>query len=96
MSEQGPYQGDNPDEEIYALTERQVAFKRLAAHALVDPVFYAKLRDDPVAAAEELYIQLQGDDLRYLKEKVDWSVLDANAEAIRKALNLEAVVRSIW
>lgn len=88
--------GSGYEEEPYPLTERQIAFKRLAAHALVDADFYRLLREDPAAAAEELYMSLPDDDIRYLKEIVDWPVLDRNADAIREALHLEAVVRSIW
>lgn len=84
------------DEEPYGHTERQIAFKRLAAHALVDPEFYAKLRDDPGAACEEMYIQLPEDDLLYLQKVVDWRVIDERADAIREALHLEDVVASIW
>jgi hypothetical protein len=89
-------QGGLGDEEPYPLTERQIAFKRLAAHALVDAEFYQRLRDDPAAAAEELYISLPDEDVRYLREIVDWPVLDERAEAIRAALHLDEVVRSIW
>lgn len=83
------------DEEPYGHTERQIAFKRLAAHALADPEFYARLRDNPEEACREMYIQLDGDDLAYLKE-VDWAELDRHADAVRKAIHLEAVVASIW
>jgi hypothetical protein len=83
------------DEEPYGHTERQIAFKRLAAHALVDPDFYAKLRDDPAAACEEMYIRLPDEDLAYLKS-VEWPVLDKYAEEIREALHLEDVIASIW
>jgi hypothetical protein len=83
------------DEEPYGHTERQIAFKRLAAHALVDPEFYAKLRDDPEAACEEMYIRLADDDIAYLKS-VEWPVLDKSADEIRAALHLEDVVASIW
>ena len=84
------------DEEPYGHTERQIAFKRLAAHALVDAEFYRKLRDNPAAACEEMYIHLQEDDLLYLQKVVDWPVLDERADAIRDALHLEGVVASIW
>jgi len=84
------------DEEPYGHTERQIAFKRLAAHALVDAEFYAKLRDNPAAACEELYIHLPEEDLEYLAKIVDWPVLDKSAEEIREALHLEDVVASIW
>ena len=83
------------DEEPYGHTERQIAFKRLAAHALVDAEFYAKLRDDPEAACEEMYIRLPDDDIAYLKS-VEWPVLDKSADEIRAALHLEDVVASIW
>ena len=88
-------QNTGDDDEPYGHTERQIAFKRLAAHALVDPEFYAKLRDDPVAACEEMYISLPGDDLAYLKS-IDWKVIDERAGEIREALHLEDVVASIW
>jgi hypothetical protein len=84
------------DEEQYGLTERQIAFKLLAAHAMVDAEFYRKLREDPEAAADELYIRLREDDLEYLRGIVEWPVLDKYADEIRAALHTEAVVRSIW
>lgn len=83
-------------EEEYGLTERQIAFKLLAAHAMVDAEFYERLKSDPASAAAELYIQLREDDLAYLQSIVEWPVLDKYAEEIRQALHTEAVVRSIW
>ena len=85
------YDGEEP----YPLTERQIAFKRLAAHALVDPEFYRRLRDDPASAVEELYMRLPDEDIRYLKE-IEWPVLDERADEIRKALHLDDVVKSTW
>jgi hypothetical protein len=85
-----------PSDEVYGLTERQLAFKLLAAHAMVDSGFYDRLREDPAAAAEELHIALRDDDLQYLREVVEWPVIDKYAEAIRTALHTDAVVRSIW
>lgn len=84
------------EEEQYGLTERQIAFKLLAAHALVDAEFYRKLQEDPEAAADELYIRLREDDLEYLRGIVEWPVIDKYADEIRAALHTEAVVRSIW
>ena len=34
----------DPGEEVYGHTERQLAFKLLASHAMVDPEFYNFLR----------------------------------------------------
>jgi hypothetical protein len=87
---------ETPSDEVYGHTERQLAFKLLAAHAMVDPEFYARLRDDPAAAANELHIALTEDDLRYLREVVEWPVLDKHAEEILNALHIDAVVGSIW
>jgi hypothetical protein len=91
VSQEGPR-----DEEPYGLIERQVAFKLLAAHAMVDAEFYQRLRDDPAGAARELFIHLPEDDVLYVQEVVDWSVIDKYADEIREALHTDAVVRSIW
>jgi hypothetical protein len=88
--------GTPGEEEEYGHTERQIAFKLLAAHAMVDAEFYARLREDPAAAADELHIALREDDLEYLRGVVEWPVLDKYAEEIRTALHTDAVVRSIW
>jgi predicted mannosyl-3-phosphoglycerate phosphatase (HAD superfamily) len=84
------------DEEVYGLVERQVAFKLLAAHAMVDAEFYRQLREDPEIAAAQLHIRLNDEDVRYIRESVQWNVLDEHADAVRAALNVDEVVRSIW
>lgn len=89
--------GDVPSgEQIYGLIERQIAFKLLAAHAMVDAEFYRQLRDDPVQAAAQLHILLDDGDVEYIKGIVEWPVLDEHAESVRKALHTDAVVRSLW
>lgn len=86
----------NPDDEVYGHTERQIAFKLLASHAMVDAEFYKWLREDPVAAARSLHIILEDDDIEYLRGVVEWDVIDKHAEEVRQALHTDAVVRSIW
>jgi hypothetical protein len=89
--------GDVPSgEPPYGLIERQIAFKLLAAHAMVDAEFYRQLREDPAQAAAQLHILLLDEDLEYIKGIVEWPVLDEHADAVRKALHTEAVVRSLW
>lgn len=89
--------GDVPSgEPPYGLIERQIAFKLLAAHAMVDADFYRQLREDPVQAAAQLHILLLDEDVEYIKGIVEWPVLDEHADAVRKALHAEAVVRSLW
>ena len=83
-------------EEIYGLLERQIVFKLIAAHAMVDAEFYKRLRNDPAEAVAEMHLLLADDDMEYLKGIVDWPVLDEHAEAVREALHTEAVVRSLW
>jgi hypothetical protein len=83
-------------EEFYGLLERQVLFKLIAAHALVDAEFYKLLRTDPAAAVAEMHIALPDDDMAYLKGIVDWPVLDEHEAAVREALHTDAVVRSLW
>jgi hypothetical protein len=84
------------DEEVYGRTERQLAFKLLAAHAMVDAQFYRQLREDPEAAAALLHIRLNEEDVRYIRGTVDWSALDQVQDAVRSALKQEEVVRSLW
>jgi hypothetical protein len=93
-SDSGEAQGGG--EEFYGLVERQILFKLIAAHALVDAEFYKLLRTDPAAAIAEMHIALPDDDMEYLKGVVDWPVLDEHAEAVREALHTDAVVRSLW
>jgi len=78
-------------------TEREVAFKLLAAHAMVDAEFYQRMRKDPVGAAAELHIALDDGDVEYLQGVVNWDELDKHADAVREALQPEAAVRSpLW
>lgn len=83
-------------EEVYGLLERQIVFKLIAAHAMVDAEFYKLLRGDPAAAVADMHLVLADDDMEYLKGIVEWPVLDEHADAVRKALHTEAVVRSLW
>ena len=86
----------DPGEEVYGHTERQLAFKLLASHAMVDPEFYNFLRDDPQLAAASLHIMLTDEDIRYIKGTVEWDRLDKHADEVRDALHTEQVVGSIW
>ena len=85
-----------PEEEVYGHTERQLTFKLLASHAMVDPAFYKFLRDDPELAAASLHILLTEEDIRYIKGTVEWAEIDKHADAVRDALHTEQVVGSIW
>ena len=86
----------DPGEEVYGHTERQLAFKLLASHAMVDPEFYSFLRDDPQLAAASLHIMLTDEDIKYIKGTVEWDRLDRHADEVRDALHTEQVVGSIW
>jgi hypothetical protein len=82
------------DHEVYGFTERELAFKLLASHALVDAEFFNKLRDDPRAAAEELHISLTEGDINYITNDVKWESLTSYADDIRDSLNLTKVTNS--
>ncbi len=82
------------DPRPYGFMEREVAFKLLASHAMVDAEFYARLRDEPRAAAEELHIALTEGDVEYILHDVDWARLDKMAEPVRESLVLERVTNS--
>lgn len=92
------------EEEVYTgHTEREVAFKLLAAHALVDKEFYWFLRKDPVAAAASLHMVLDESDYEYLRglatetgPGVEWERIDAMVDEAREALHAGTVVRSLW
>lgn len=94
--------GQTAEPEVYTgHTERELAFKLLAAHALVDKDFYEFLKSDPAAAAASLHIVLEDDDLAYLRggiegRSVEWERIDPVADQVREALNAEVVVRSLW
>ena len=74
--------------------ERELIFKLLASHALVDEEFYKDLQNDPEAAAAQLHIRLTTEDIEYITSVVEWNVLDENAEGIREALHLDLVTNS--
>jgi hypothetical protein len=87
----------------YGSTERELAFKLLAAHAVCDdlfPEFLNRLRYSPRDAAAELHLSLTDDDVRYIQEKVQWDGgetgvrLEDSLAAIRPLLVLEAVTNS--
>lgn len=93
------------DREYYTTkTEREVAFKLIAAHALVDADYYRRLRQNPRAAVAELHFLLDESDYLYLsglpsvddEPGVQWETIDEQIETIRSALNAETVVRSLW
>ncbi len=85
---------DNPEHERYGFMEREVAFKLLASHAMVDPDFFEYLRKDPVRAAAHLHIALEERDIEYLTNEVDWDTLAQVAEPVRASLVLERVTNS--
>ena len=85
---------NNPEHELYGFVERELAFKLIAAHAMVDPGYFEYLRKDPVAAAAHLHIALEPKDIDYLTNKVDWDRLADVAEPVRKSLKLEVVTNS--
>ena len=104
--------GDTHDEpqgtgEVYTYkTEREVAFKLIAAHALVDKDFYQLLRENPREAIAKMSIQFEDeDDYRYLegldsldgdRPGINWEAVDPAVEQIRSGLNAPSVVRSLW
>jgi IS5 family transposase len=95
---------DGGVEETYdSLTERELAFKLLAAHALVDKEFYFLLKEDPESAARSLHIALDQEDYDYIRGVttengvgVEWERIDQLAEEVREALHADTVVRSLW
>jgi len=78
----------------YGFMERELAFKLLASHALVDPDFYEWLKSDPENAANQLHIRLTNDDITYLSKTVEWDSIDKVAEDIRARLHLDLVTNS--
>lgn len=96
MDDDGPqYPNEtNPEHERYGFMEREVAFKLLASHAMVDGAYFEYLRNDPVAAAAHLHIALEPKDIEYLKNEVDWNRLAEIAEPVRASLKLELVTNS--
>lgn len=84
----------NPEDEAYGFMERELAFKLLASHALVDAGYFEYLRKDPVAAAAHLHIALEPKDIAYLKNDVEWDKLALMVEPVRVSLKLELVTHS--
>ena len=74
--------------------EREVAFKLLASHAMVDESFYRWLREDPESAAAQLHIRLTEKDIDYIANVVQWDRIDEHADEIRSSLRLEMVTNS--
>jgi hypothetical protein len=92
------------EDEVYTTkTERELAFKMIAAHALVDEEYYNLLKDNPEEAVKQLHFVLDPEDYAYLKGApteegagVDWDTISEHIDAIRGALNAPTVVRSLW
>lgn len=82
------------EHEPYGFMERELIFKLLASHALVDAEYYEWLRKDPEAAAAQLHIRLTDEDLEYLRNVVEWDRIDEMAGSIRDSLHLELVTSS--
>jgi hypothetical protein len=85
---------DQDGHEPYGFMERELAFKLLASHALVDGDFYTALQNDPERAAAGLHIRLTDEDIDYIANKVEWAVLTDTADDIREALHLDLVTNS--
>ena len=86
----------DPREDVYeyGFMERELAFKLLASHALVDAEFFDWLRKDPEAAAGQLHIRLTEQDVQYLREVVEWEGISFVADDIRARLHLDQVTNS--
>ena len=89
------------EHETYGFMERDLIFKLLASHALVDREFFHWLREDPEAAAAELHIRLTERDVDYIKNVVEWDRLEVRTgdglqahDEIRDALHLDQVTNS--
>lgn len=93
--------------EVYTTkTEREVAFKLIAAHALVDAEYYQLLRKNPREAVAQLHFLLDENDYRYLeglpsldeerRPGINWEPIDAGIDQLRSGLNQKSVVRSLW
>jgi hypothetical protein len=81
-------------DEPYGFMERELAFKLLASHALVDAEYFEWLRKDPEGAAAELHIRLTEEDVDYLRNIVEWDRVAEMAMPIRDSLHLEMVTSS--
>ena len=93
-TEEGGSEPNTTEHEPYGFMERELIFKLLASHALVDRDFYFWLRKDPRGAAEELHIALTDEDVDYIQNEVEWDRIDAVADSIRESLRLELVTNS--
>jgi hypothetical protein len=85
---------ESKEHEPYGFMEREVAFKLLASHALVDKDFFYRLRDDPENAAGQLHIRLTDADIDYLRNVVEWEQIEGSADSIRDWLHLDLVTSS--
>jgi hypothetical protein len=83
----------HPEQE-YGFMEREVAFKLLASHAMVDAEFFEQLKANPEEAAGQLHIRLDARDLNYLEHIVEWDEIGKYARDIRERLHLESVTNS--
>lgn len=85
---------EKTEHEPYGFMEREVAFKLLASHALVDEEFFCQLRDDPEVAAAQLHIRLTDADVDYLRNVVEWDRIEESSGSIRESLHLDLVTNS--
>ncbi len=92
--EGGGSEPEGGEHEPYGFMERELIFKLLASHALVDRDFYWWLRKDPQGAAAELHIALTEEDVDYIQNQVEWDRIDEMADPIRESLHLEMVTNS--
>jgi hypothetical protein len=82
------------DTQPYGFTERELAFKLLASHALVDEEFFQWLRSDPENAAAQLHIRLTERDVEYLTNVVEWDQIEEVSHGVRERLHLDQVTNS--
>jgi hypothetical protein len=82
------------EHEPYGFMERELIFKLLASHALVDEEFFYRLREDPESAAAQLHIRLTDADIDYIRNKVEWDRIEMTSESIRESLHLDLVTNS--
>lgn len=87
-------ENETMEHEPYGFMERELAFKLLASHALVDEEFFYQLRDDPESAAAQLHIRLTDADVDYIKNQVEWARIEETAGSIRESLHLDLVTNS--
>jgi hypothetical protein len=85
---------EKKEHEPYGFMERELIFKLLASHALVDEEFFYRLREDPENAAAQLHIRLTDADTDYLKNVVEWARIEESADSIRDSLHLHLVTNS--